>query len=187
MPSAIVRNASEATRGEEQHLVLPRIGAQGPPMTEDDRLACAPVFEVDPRAVLCCEPIHRALLSSEASAFDGARRGPAMNAAILRETGSVGECGRRAGVEIDTHTVEELRRLKDPLVATLPEGGMMAHVAVGNWNDHVHSLAFSVGRRAASGRRSPPPRGRRSCRKESAPRLGPCPRDGENDDSKRSD
>jgi hypothetical protein len=54
-------------------------------MAEDNRLARAPVLEVDPRAVLRREPVHRALLSTEASAIDGARRGPAMRATIYSD------------------------------------------------------------------------------------------------------
>jgi hypothetical protein len=34
---------------------------------------------------------------------------------FVQRNGGVRECGRRAGVEIDTRTVEELERLKLPL------------------------------------------------------------------------
>jgi hypothetical protein len=61
MPAAIVRDAAVAARRQEQHLVVPRIGRERPAVTEDDRLAGAPVLEVDLRAVLDCDSRARHL------------------------------------------------------------------------------------------------------------------------------
>ena len=93
-----------------------RVGVEctrGQTMAEDDRLAGAPVLEVDPRTVLRREPVHRALsLRSEASAIDGehgAGQGCGLRFAWRNEVSA--SVGGRAGVEIDTRTVEQFESL----------------------------------------------------------------------------
>ena len=47
MAAAVMCDAPEAVGSEKQHLVFPGVGGEGPAMTEDYRLAFAPVFEVE--------------------------------------------------------------------------------------------------------------------------------------------
>jgi hypothetical protein len=54
-------------------------------------------------------------LDPEHPLIGGARCGPGMREALFLEKRNAASVGGRAGVEIDTRTVEELRRLKDPL------------------------------------------------------------------------
>ena len=51
MAAAVVGDAAIAARGQEEHLVLERIGGQRPAMAEDDRLPRAPILEIDLGAV----------------------------------------------------------------------------------------------------------------------------------------
>ena len=92
----------------------------------------------------------------------------------------------RAGVEIDTRTVEELERLKDPLGCNHAGSWHDRHVSVGNWNDHVHNPASCVGRWAAPGRDQLPKRPP-ALRARPAPHSGQRPGAGEHDDSNRRD
>jgi hypothetical protein len=57
-PAAVVGDAPGALRRQEDHLVLPGIGAQRPAMAEDHRLSPAPVLVVDLGAVGRGEPSH---------------------------------------------------------------------------------------------------------------------------------
>src|SRR5262245_49101561 len=52
VPAAIMRDAPIAPGGQEEHLVLPGVRAERPPVAEDDGLPRAPVLVVDLRAVL---------------------------------------------------------------------------------------------------------------------------------------
>src|SRR5208283_231594 len=47
VPSPIMRDDSEATLAEEQHLSVPVVGGERPAMTEDDGLSRAPVLVVN--------------------------------------------------------------------------------------------------------------------------------------------
>jgi hypothetical protein len=58
MASAIVCDAPVSAGGQENHLVFPSIGAQGPAVTEDDWLAFSPILEVDLRTIFGCESRH---------------------------------------------------------------------------------------------------------------------------------
>src|SRR5215469_14254604 len=44
---------------KEQHLSVPVVGTERPPMVKNDRLAAAPVFVKDLGAVLGCDRAHR--------------------------------------------------------------------------------------------------------------------------------
>src|SRR5262249_48086266 len=61
VPATVVGDAAVAATAEEQHLVLPGVGAQRPAVTEDDGLSRAPVLVVDLRAVLRLDGVHGAL------------------------------------------------------------------------------------------------------------------------------
>ncbi len=56
--AAIMRDAAVAARGQEEHLVVPGVRAQGPAVAEDDGLARAPVLEVNLCAVFGGEGTH---------------------------------------------------------------------------------------------------------------------------------
>jgi len=58
MPSSVVCDAAVSVGSQEDHLVFPRIGAQRPAVTEDDRLSIAPVFVIDLRAIFCRDSRH---------------------------------------------------------------------------------------------------------------------------------
>jgi len=64
--AAVMRDAAEAVGGQEVHLVLEGIRREWPPMAEDDGLPCAPVLEVNLRAVLGDEAVHDVLSLSAA-------------------------------------------------------------------------------------------------------------------------
>ena len=49
---AVVGYAAVASRGEVEHLIFERIGAEGPPMAEHDGLAATPILDVDVRVIL---------------------------------------------------------------------------------------------------------------------------------------
>src|SRR5699024_3176311 len=49
--SPVMGDRAVAIRGEEEHLRLPTIRVEGPPVAEDHWLAAPPIFEVDRRAV----------------------------------------------------------------------------------------------------------------------------------------
>ena len=89
-------------------------------MAEDDRLASAPVLEVDPRAVLRREPVHRAISFRPKVGHRRSMRRASERVAIRCGNGEARKSGHRAGVEIDTRTDEELERLKDPLGCNHP-------------------------------------------------------------------
>jgi hypothetical protein len=54
VPSAVVRDAAVSAGRQENHLVLPRIGGQRPPVTKDQRLACPPILVKDLRSIFGC-------------------------------------------------------------------------------------------------------------------------------------
>src|SRR5687768_11755616 len=56
--SSVQRDASIAIRGQEEHLVLKGICRQRPSMTENDRLACAPIFVVNLRSIFRRNSAH---------------------------------------------------------------------------------------------------------------------------------
>jgi hypothetical protein len=58
MPSAIVCDAAVSVGSQEDHLVFPRIGAQRPAVTEDQRLSLAPVLVIDLRAIFGRDSRH---------------------------------------------------------------------------------------------------------------------------------
>jgi hypothetical protein len=58
MPTTIVGHDPEAVLCEEQHLAVPHVGVQRPPMRQGDDRAVAPVFVVDRRAVLRRDRAH---------------------------------------------------------------------------------------------------------------------------------
>src|SRR4030088_186460 len=58
MAAATVSDAPVSTRRQEEHLIVPGIGAERPPMAEDDRLTLAPVLEIDLRAILRGDRVH---------------------------------------------------------------------------------------------------------------------------------
>ena len=51
MPTPVCRDNPVSVRCEEEHLVFKRVRRQRPAMTEDNRAACAPILEVNPRSV----------------------------------------------------------------------------------------------------------------------------------------
>jgi hypothetical protein len=54
-----VGNAAIPARSQEKHLILKRIRAQWPPVTEDNGLASTPILEINPRSILCRDRAHR--------------------------------------------------------------------------------------------------------------------------------
>src|SRR5262249_52127108 len=56
--AAVIGHAPEPAGSQEKHLVLPGVRGQWPTVAEDDRLAGAPVFEVDSGAVLRGDRVH---------------------------------------------------------------------------------------------------------------------------------
>lgn len=61
MASAIVGNTAISARGEENHLVIPRIRTEWPAVTEDDGLPFSPIFVVNLSAIFGCDCWHRFL------------------------------------------------------------------------------------------------------------------------------
>ena len=51
MPTPVCSDNPVSVRCEEEHLVFKRVRRQRPAMTEDNRAACAPILEVNPRSV----------------------------------------------------------------------------------------------------------------------------------------
>ena len=72
VPAAVMADGAESMRGKKDHLVFPRVCAEGPAVAEDDRLTGAPVFVVDGGSVFGCDCGHRrfslflALIAAEA-------------------------------------------------------------------------------------------------------------------------
>jgi hypothetical protein len=58
MAAAVVGNDSKALVEEDQHLRIPIVGAQWPPMAEYNRLAGAPILVKDLDAVRSSEGVH---------------------------------------------------------------------------------------------------------------------------------
>ena len=56
--SAVVRNAAISAGGKEDHLVLPRVRAQGPTVAEDERLSFAPVLVINLSTIFGCDCWH---------------------------------------------------------------------------------------------------------------------------------
>src|SRR5262245_2332933 len=106
MPATVVRDATEPVRREEEHLVLPRIGIQGPSMAEDDGLARSPVFEVNPRAVLRREPVHRPLLFRPSVRSSSTARASDAPDDLPNEKSDAGEDGCRAASS-STHALSK--------------------------------------------------------------------------------
>jgi hypothetical protein len=50
--AAVVGGGAVAVLGEEDHLILPGVGVEGPAVAEDDGPSFAPVLKIDLRAVL---------------------------------------------------------------------------------------------------------------------------------------
>ena len=59
MAAAVMGDAAVAMGGEEEHLVFPSIGAEGPAVAEDDGLSVAPVFVIDGGSVFGGDGVHR--------------------------------------------------------------------------------------------------------------------------------
>src|ERR1017187_5347532 len=72
VPAAVMADGAESMRGKKDHLVFPRVCAEGPAVTEDDGLTGAPVFVVDGGSVFGCDCGHQrfslffALIAAEA-------------------------------------------------------------------------------------------------------------------------
>src|SRR5262249_50513958 len=62
--TAIVRDAAKAVRREVKHLILERLRAERPAVTEDDRLPAPPVVVVELRPILGCARAHLCYPSS---------------------------------------------------------------------------------------------------------------------------
>ena len=60
MSSAVVRDASEAARGEKEHLLVPGVGVKRPAMREDNRESSPPILVIDLRAVFGRDGAHLA-------------------------------------------------------------------------------------------------------------------------------
>ena len=58
VPAPVMGDHPVAVMQEEEHLGVPVVGRQGPPVTEDDRLTGAPVLEEDLGSVLGRELGH---------------------------------------------------------------------------------------------------------------------------------
>src|SRR6202012_3529193 len=58
VPAAVLRDAGVALAGQKDHLVLPGVRAQRPPVAEDHRLPAAPVLVVNLGAVLDRDGAH---------------------------------------------------------------------------------------------------------------------------------
>src|SRR5205807_5857896 len=56
--ATVMRDAAVALRGQEEHLVLERVGAERPAMAEHDRLPRSPILEIDLRAVVRRDRAH---------------------------------------------------------------------------------------------------------------------------------
>jgi hypothetical protein len=56
--AAIVGDASVPARRQKQHLIFPRVGAQGPSVTENNGLPTSPILVVDRRAVFGRQGAH---------------------------------------------------------------------------------------------------------------------------------
>src|SRR2546425_1107335 len=69
----VVRDTAVSVRGEKDHLVVPRVGAERPAVTEDNGLAAAPVLVVnlravsrpDPCAIRRCDRAHDTSLAAD--------------------------------------------------------------------------------------------------------------------------
>src|SRR5712691_1133381 len=61
MTTAVMGDTTVPIRGQEEHLVLKCIRRQRPPVAEDDRLSCSPIFVVDLRSIFCCDSTHKTL------------------------------------------------------------------------------------------------------------------------------
>jgi hypothetical protein len=57
--AAVVRDAAESPRREEEHLRIPVVRAERPAVTEDHRLSAAPVLVIDLRPVFGGDGAHR--------------------------------------------------------------------------------------------------------------------------------
>src|ERR1039458_7496147 len=72
VPAAVMADGAESMRGKKDHLIFPRVCAEGPAVTEDDGLTGAPVFVVDGGSVFGCDCGHQsfslffALIAAEA-------------------------------------------------------------------------------------------------------------------------
>jgi hypothetical protein len=62
VPAPVVRDDAVAVQQEEQHLGVPVVGRERPPMAEDDRLARAPVLEEDLGAIRRGDRAHACYL-----------------------------------------------------------------------------------------------------------------------------
>src|SRR5262249_61674809 len=78
MPAAVMRDAAEATRGQEEHLILECIRAERPAVAEHHRLSRPPVVEIDFSTVLGGDRAHVALLIGCRKTIDGSRARRAM-------------------------------------------------------------------------------------------------------------
>lgn len=58
MATSIVRDATEASLGQKEHLIFERIGAQRPTVAENDGLSCAPVVVINVRSVFGRDCAH---------------------------------------------------------------------------------------------------------------------------------
>jgi hypothetical protein len=56
--AAVVRNAAESMRSQEEHLIFKRVCGEWPPMTEHYGLARSPVFVEEFRSVFRSYPVH---------------------------------------------------------------------------------------------------------------------------------
>jgi hypothetical protein len=61
MAATIMGDAAVAARGQEKHLVLEGVGAQRPPVAEDDGLSGAPIVVIDLRSIRCRNRAHAVL------------------------------------------------------------------------------------------------------------------------------
>src|SRR5882672_6242405 len=76
MTAAVMGDAAVTTRGQKKHLILKSIRTQRPAVTEDDRLARAPVVVVDPRTILRGVRAHVTASSLIVPLVDGLRQEP---------------------------------------------------------------------------------------------------------------
>jgi hypothetical protein len=58
MTAAIMRDSAKSIRGEEEHLLIPRVSVERPPVTEDNGLTRAPILVKDFRVVSRCYARH---------------------------------------------------------------------------------------------------------------------------------
>ena len=80
--AAVVGDAAVAVRRQEEHLVLPGVGAQRPAVAEDDGLPGAPVLVVDLRAVFRGDRAHRMVSHRSWLATHGQRPWPRANTSV---------------------------------------------------------------------------------------------------------